>query len=292
MPELFAPERRPDLPEHVTTPLLALITTRSLDEDYAHVAQRKAERGEPAASPRRAWATAAVVGVFGLLVAVAGVQTSRDADVQELGRATLIAQIDDGRAEVDALQREIRTLADARSAAEERNQTLAAQSQDLEARVRRLEVVTGFAPVRGEGVRITVTNPQSDDPNDEVRDEDLATLVDGLWEAGAEAIAVNGVRLTALSGIRNTGRAVFVNSEPVTPPYVVEAIGDNATLQSRLLDTSQGRAWFGLVNGLGFGYEAENVNMVRLPASTLRTLRDVSEGTSGNPSKTEEEVTP
>jgi uncharacterized protein YlxW (UPF0749 family) len=292
MPELFSPERRPDLPEHVTTPLLALITTRSLDEDYAHVAQRKSERGEPPASPRRVWATAAVVGVFGLLVAVAAVQTSRDADVQELGRATLIAQIDDGRAEVDALQREIRTLADARTAAEERNQTLAAQSQDLEARVRRLEVVTGFTPVRGEGVRITVTNPQSDDPNDEVRDEDLATLVDGLWEAGAEAIAINGVRLTALSGIRNTGRAVFVNSEPVTPPYIVEAIGDNATLQSRLLDTSQGRAWFGLVNGLGFGYQAENVNMVRLPASTLRTLRDVSEGTSGNPSKTEEEVTP
>ena len=40
----------------------------------------------------------------------------------------------------------------------------------------------------------------------------------------------------------------------------MEAIGDNATLQARLLDTSQGQAWFGLVNGLGFGYEAENVN--------------------------------
>ena len=38
MPEHVAPERRQDLPEHVTTPLLALITTRSLDEDYAHVA--------------------------------------------------------------------------------------------------------------------------------------------------------------------------------------------------------------------------------------------------------------
>ena len=104
--------------------------------------------------------------------------------------------------------------------------------------------------------------------------------------------AAPGVRLTALSGIRNTGRAILVNSQPLTPPYVVEAIGDNATLQARLLESSQGRAWFGLVNGLGFGYEAENVNMVRLPASTLRTLRDVTEGTSGNPSKTEEEVTP
>jgi uncharacterized protein YlxW (UPF0749 family) len=292
MPEHLAPERRADLPEHVTTPLLTLITTRSLDEDYAHVASRRAERGEAPASPRRAWTTAAVVGAFGLLVAVAGVQTSRDADVEELGRATLIAQIDDGRAEVAELQREIRTLSDARSAAEDRNETLAAQSEDLESRVRRLEVRTGFVPVRGEGVRITVTNPPNDDPNDEVRDEDLATLVDGLWQAGAEAIAINGVRLTALSGIRNTGRAILVNSQPLTPPYVVEAIGDNAGLQSRLLETSQGQSWFGLVNALDFGYEAENVNMVRLPASTLRPLRDVEEGTSGNPSKTEEEVTP
>ena len=233
-----------------------------------------------------------MVGAFGLLVAVAGVQTSRDADVQELGRATLISQIDSGRDEVADLQREIRSLSDARLAAEDRNETLAAQSDDLESRVRRLEVRTGFVPVRGEGVRITVTNPQSEDPNDEVRDEDLATLVDGLWQAGAEAIAINGVRLTALAGIRNTGRAIHVNSQPLTPPYVVEAIGDNATLQARLLETSQGQAWFGLVNGLGFGYEAENVNMVRLPASTLRTLRDVTEGTSGNPSKTEEEVAP
>lgn len=29
------------LPEHVTTPLLTLITARSMDEDYAHVAQQR-----------------------------------------------------------------------------------------------------------------------------------------------------------------------------------------------------------------------------------------------------------
>ena len=34
------------LPEHVTTPLLTLITARSMDEDYAHVAQQRAAAGE------------------------------------------------------------------------------------------------------------------------------------------------------------------------------------------------------------------------------------------------------
>jgi uncharacterized protein YlxW (UPF0749 family) len=251
-----------------------------MDEDYAHVAQRRAARGDERPA-RRGWATVAVVGAFGLLVAVAAVQTPRDADVQELGRATLVSQIDAGRAEVATLQREIGRLTDALSAAEDRNDTLTVQSDDLESRVRRLEVRTGFVPVRGEGVRITVTNPDSEDPNDEIRDEDLATLVDGLWQAGAEAIAINGVRLTALSGIRNTGRAILVNSQPLTPPYVVEAIGDSATLESRLLDSSEGQQWFQLVNLLGFGYAADSVNNLRLPASTLRTLREVTEGTSG-----------
>ena len=50
--------------------------------------------------------------------------------------------------------------------------------------------------------------------------DDLATLVDGLWQAGAEAIAINGRRLTALSAIVNSGIAVRVNRSELNPPYV------------------------------------------------------------------------
>ena len=41
------------LPEHVTLPLLTLVTRNSLDEDYQHVADRKAEAGRRTASLRR-----------------------------------------------------------------------------------------------------------------------------------------------------------------------------------------------------------------------------------------------
>ena len=34
--------RERELPVHVTTPLLSLVTARSMDEDYAHVARRRA----------------------------------------------------------------------------------------------------------------------------------------------------------------------------------------------------------------------------------------------------------
>jgi uncharacterized protein YlxW (UPF0749 family) len=143
--------------------------------------------------------------------------------------------------------------------------------------VRRAELNTGFAVVHGPGVRITVDNRPDADVDSEIRDEDLAILVDALWEAGAEAIAVNDQRINALGGIRNTNRAVHVNGRPVNAPYVVSVIGDNRTLQARLLQTYQGQQWFGLVDGLGFVYEAENVDDIRLPAAPERALRDVIE---------------
>ena len=143
--------------------------------------------------------------------------------------------------------------------------------------MRRAELNTGFAPVHGPGVRFTVDNRPGIDVDTEIRDEDLATLVDGLWAAGAEAIAVNDQRLNVLGGIRNTGRAVHVNGRPVLAPYVVSAIGDPRTLEARLLQTSQGQTWFGLVNGLDFVYSSENVDDIRLPAAPERPLRDVIE---------------
>ena len=97
---------------------------------------------------------------------------------------------------------------------------------------------TGYVPVRGPGVRIEVDSAPNAVPNDEIRDEDLALLVNGLWTAGAEAIAVNDQRIVALGGIRNTNRAIHVNGRPLTAPYVIEAIGDPGTLQARLLESS------------------------------------------------------
>ena len=280
MPEVVPVVRR-DLPEHVTTPLLTLITTRSMDEDYAHVAARRGSTPAPPASPRRvAWATLAVVGAFGLLSAVAAVQTSKDAEVEELSRAALIGQIESRRAELGDLQRRVAELSRASQAASTRSASLARQQADMRAILERLEVRTGFTAVRGEGIRITLDNPPGVDVNSEIRDEDLATLVDGLWQAGAEAIAVNDERIHVLGGIRNTNRAIHVNGNPVQAPYVVTAIGDKATLQARLQETSQGREFLALANALGFLYEVDNVDDVRLPAAPLRPLRAVEVGTA------------
>jgi uncharacterized protein YlxW (UPF0749 family) len=275
----MAETRERPLPEHVTTPLLTLITARSMDEDYAHVAQKRAAAGKGGQVPRTRphWASLVAVAVLGVMAAAVAAQTDREAGVDELSRAALIQRIEAQSAQLADLQRDVGELSRANQDVAGNNTVVQGQLEDLSNRVRRAELNTGFAPDHGPGVRFTVDNRPGIDVDTEIRDEDLATLVDGLWAAGAEAIAINDQRLNVLGGIRNTGRAVHVNGRPVLAPYVVSAIGDPRTLEARLLQTSAGQTWFGLVNGLDFLYSTENVDDIRLPAAPERVLRDVIE---------------
>ena len=266
------------LPEHVTTPLLTLITARSMDEDYAHVAQKRAAAGDARPQVARPhWASFLAVAALGVMAAVVAVQTDREAPANELSRAALVEQIDGRSADVRALQADVARLTRFNAGVASNSTATQADLGDVETRVRRAELTTGFSAVHGPGVRITVDNRPGGDVDGEVLDEDLATLVDGLFAAGAEAVAINDQRINTLGGIRNTNRAVHVNGRPVNAPYVVSAIGDPRTLQARLVETYEGQQWFGRVNNFGFVYGAENVDDIRLPAAPERVLRDVIE---------------
>ncbi len=270
------PRDRP-LPEHVTTPLLTLITEHSMDDDYREVARR---RPPGAAGPkgRTAW-VAAVVGVFGVLVATAAVQTSRNADTADAGRATLIARVQAERGVVERQQEEVAELQRDNIELQDTRSEVVADQRAAQARLRRLQVATGYTAVTGPGVRIVVQDTPEGDVTQMVRDEDLALLVDGLWSAGAEAISINDQRLTVLSAIRNVGPAVHVNSKPVNPPYTVQAIGDTLTLQADLLDTTHGQQFFDLADDLGFKYTMENEPTLALPSAPGPRLRHVEAGT-------------
>jgi uncharacterized protein YlxW (UPF0749 family) len=283
----------PELPQHVTRPLLALITSQSMDEDYQHVAARRAagEGHVPTRERGRRVATGAVIAVFGTLVAVAAVQTSRNADVDALGRASLISRIQDEKQDVAQLRSRAGDIRDENVEADEQLRNQRQIEAELGQRVTRLGVRTGYLAVRGPGVRITVDDTPGGDENQVVRDEDLAILVDGLWAAGAEAIAINGQRLTALSPIQNTGPAIHVNFRPLNPPYEVLAVGDPDTLQARFLDTTHGSVWFSLARSLGFDFEMQNDDDLELPAARIRALRAAKTRTADE-SRKDKEINP
>jgi uncharacterized protein YlxW (UPF0749 family) len=279
----------PTTPPHdrFNTPLLTLITQQSLDEDYLHVADRKtAERAAAGgerptrSSPHRI--AAVVVALFGLLVTVAALQTSARAGVDDAGRASLVSRIDAGRGRVAELQRQIVKLRELNVALQDNLNDVTSTEQAAANRTQRLGAVSGFRAVTGPGIRVTVDDDPSGIPGGEVKDSDLRLLVNGLWRAGAEAISINGMRLTSRSAIRNSGIVVRVNFQALSPPYVVAAIGDEETLQAKLLDTASGRQFFDLPNQVGIVVDMDNVDQLSLPAapSKLLRLRSAVQGTA------------
>jgi uncharacterized protein YlxW (UPF0749 family) len=278
----MADTRERPLPEHVTTPLLNLITQQALEEDYRVVAERRAREGTaaPAAAPRSRLLAAAAVVVLGLLVSVAAVQNSRNEAVEDAGRATLIAQINESRDDLAAQQASIADTTRENRALTDQLTSLTATRQDTVSRLRRLQVGTGYYPVTGEGVRIVVDDNPEGGEIQLVRDSDLAFLTDGLWEAGAEAISINNQRLNPLGGIRNVSFAIHVNTVPLSPPYVVRAIGDTRTLQADLVATTHGAKFFALAQQLGFVVDMDNVEELSLPAARERRLSHVQSGTA------------
>jgi uncharacterized protein YlxW (UPF0749 family) len=280
------------VPEHVTRPLLDRIIEQSLDEDYRQVALRKAGGPDPPPPGRPRVVAALMVAAFGVLVTTAAVQTSANADVVDASRTTLIGRITDEREQAERQQKRIASLQDDTIALEDELDDLTADLQSATAEQRRLEVRTGYVAVTGGGLRVTVNDNPDGDVSQLVRDEDLALLVDGLWGAGAEAIAINDRRLTPLTGIHNRGIAIEVGDRPVNPPYIVAAIGDVDTLAADLLDTTHGEQFFELATGLGFPHSLQNVDEMTLPGARGPVLRYVGRGTAGKPGMDDKEGPP
>jgi uncharacterized protein YlxW (UPF0749 family) len=254
-----------DAGDRARTPLLELMTRESMDLDYEEVARRRGGH-DRANGPTPHRGAAVAVAVFGLLVAIAAVQTSRNADVDEASRAALVERIDLRRDTASSMQDRIVELRGQNEDLVDRTLSLDDAARNTEALRAGLALDTGFVAVEGAGLRVTVDDQAQGDPDGRVRATDLRVLVNGLWQAGAEAIAINGRRLTALSAIVNSDIAIQVNKGPLSPPYVVQAIG-GPNLQADLVETSSGLTFFSLAEQFGFEVDRENVSSLLLPAA-------------------------
>jgi uncharacterized protein YlxW (UPF0749 family) len=275
-----------DASTRMRTPLLALITAEALERDYQMVAKRRIQSGDQPQGRARTTGrvgVVAVVAAFGALVTLAAVQTSRNADVDSAGRASLIGRIEDAGQRVRDLQGELADGREANAAAEGALLELGNRVNNVEGNADELGAVTGFTAVVGEGIRIELENaPYAADPDTEfIRDSDLTLLVNALWTAGAEAIAINGQRITLRTAIRNSGTPIEVNSTGIAPPYVIQAIGNMDTLAANLAETSSGASFAVLADDYGWSYEVDNVEDQRLPAAPgrLRQLRSAEQAT-------------
>ncbi len=258
-------------PVDASMDLLLQILRQPVDPDYAAVAARGSRPS------RRHWVLGLVAVVIGVMFAVAAVQTTRTAPALQSERAELVGRVQAAEAQQDALRLRATTLAEEVTTLRAAALGGDATAQRLEREINLLGPVAGTVAVTGPGIVVVVDDaaePAEDGtPADQVLDLDLQILANGLWRAGAEAVAVNGHRLSSLTAIRGAGDAITVDYRSLNRPYRVEAIGDPRTLPAALAESPAGAWWHDLEQNRAMRYEVGEVRALTLGADPGITLR-------------------
>ena len=152
----------------------------------------------------------------------------------------------------------------------------------IENRVAALGDEAGLDAVQGPGVSVTLTDarrdadgrfPRDASPDDlVVHQQDIQAVLNALWGAGAEAVALQDQRVIATSAPRCVGNTLLLNGRTYSPPYTVTAIGDPAALSDALAADPQIRLYKQYVIRFGLGYTEQASDNLEIPGYT-RPLR-------------------
>jgi len=157
----------------------------------------------------------------------------------------------------DALKDRILELRTQIGDIEGRGQGGAALVSQVNAELEAARIAAGLIGLEGTGVVLLLEDSAEPPPPDGnvsdylVSARDVRTVVEELWLAGAEAVAVNGERVTVATAYLDIGGSVLVNSAYLAPPYQVAAIGPK-DLYDRLSTSASWADFVGARSG-GFG---------------------------------------
>lgn len=157
--------------------------------------------------------------------------------------------------EGNSLRRELTEL--------ESGSTSRAAAQEAAAQQARVQgILAGVLPVEGPGLEVVVR-----DSDNQLSASTFVTVLEELRNAGAEAIELNGQRITASSWFATTGDGMLVSSTAITPPYTWRAIGDPQTMAAAL-DIPGGA----LSSVRSAGASSEVIHHETLEITSVRTL--------------------
>lgn len=276
--------------------LLTNVMDHSLDDGYAEAAARKQAEGA-GGMPKTVRAKLGLAAglVLAALVVTLGAANARiAAPVIAKERQELIDRIERETSAADKLEDNVDTLRADVSA----RQRAALKSDGGGEQADLVGILSGATAVHGPGVKLVVDDAKEasqdgdGDPREtsgfsdtgRVRDRDMQRVVNGLWESGAEAISINGQRLTALSAIRAAGDAILVDNKPLVPPYTVLAVGDGQRLSTRFQNSADGLYLHALQENYGIRTSIsvqDDVRLAAAPSVIVRTAQPSTEkGTS------------
>jgi uncharacterized protein YlxW (UPF0749 family) len=272
----------PDARSLVSARLLVELVGSPLDPGYAAAAKRR----DPGTVSHWYDRVAVAVGclLVGFLLVVAYVHAHRSAPAAARVHDSLVSRVRSAQHTADALSARLdaveRQLASLRAGALPDSGALAQQLAGA-------ELAVGLLAVDGPGMTVTLsepaTAPASPTPGrggstpieatNILTDRDVRSVVNELWHDGAEAVAVNGVRLTPTSAIRFAGQAVLVDFQPITSPYRISAIGDANQLVTDFAQSEVASRYQTLKGVDGIGFSFDESQHVAMPAGAPLTPR-------------------
>lgn len=267
------PRRSADLADS----LLRRVLSEQLDPGYRQAAARRGG-AHPSGRAQLSWLLVGGLLVGGLL-GVAGTNAAVRAPGAEQAHRRLVAEVIQARERTDELGTRAARLADEGDLV--RGAALAGDAGGRRTLrdVARLESTVAAIPVTGPGLRITVADPPAP-PGTGLRreqtvlDRDLQVLLNALWSAGAEAIAVGDVRIHPLATVRQAGGAMLIDNRPVGQPYVFEVVGEPARLQTRLVQTDGYGRFDAFEQIYGTEFDVEPAEQLALPAGGTARLQN------------------
>ncbi|MGM0384451.1 MAG: DUF881 domain-containing protein [Actinomycetota bacterium] len=246
----------------VSAGVLRLLLENPIDLGYSAEAHDR---------PRAPWQRVLAALVVAAIVAVPlwAAKDLRSARVGVSATSVLRDEVVEGIASQDAVEA---TIAELNAEILETQSALLDDDGGANALATQLGIAAGTVPVTGPGIMVTLDDSSAASSAERIQDFDLQVLINALWAAGAEAIAVDGQRLSPSTAVRNAGEAVLVNLTPLSPPYVVEAVGDPTDLQVRLARTRASGHLAVLRDTYGITVQIETADSLVLGAAPSRSV--------------------
>jgi uncharacterized protein YlxW (UPF0749 family) len=211
----------------------------------------------------------------GLLFATSG-RTAHGTDLRA-GDITELSQLI--RQRDAALDEQEGQLTDLQSRVERLTAQAASRNSDVaaaQAAGKAGEVSAALVPLTGPGLVITLDDaPQRPDgalpvnarPDDLViHQSDVQAVVNAVWAAAADGVAIMDERLIATSAVRCVGNTLLLQGRPYSPPFLIAAIGDVDAVRRQLAASPEVAVLQQAVDDFGLTFEVRPVPRLTLPA--------------------------
>lgn len=134
----------------------------------------------------------------------------------------------------------------------------------------KVKIINGLVEVSGSGVEVSIDGP--------IGVLDVQDLINELRNVGAEALTINGERLTLYSVVASTeDGAITVNATQLSRPYILQAIGQPEIMETALLRKG------GLIATLERNYEGLAVSLIRREKMVLPVYKGAIEFVYASP---------